>query len=75
MTNRSLLKNSIETLKGLRVELHDKIDSGIRKKLNQIIQDLESCDEHRISPQQILDLFGKGLALIPLIEKLMEKFK
>jgi hypothetical protein len=70
-----LLKDSIESVKQLRDELHDDIDSSKRKKLDRIIEDLESCEKRNISPNQILDLIGKALALLPLLEKVLDKFK
>lgn len=70
-----LLKDSIESIKQLRDELHDDIDSSKRKKLDQIIKDLESCEKRQISPNQILDLLGKALALLPLLERVLDKFK
>lgn len=70
-----LLKSSIESIKQLRYELHDDIDSSKRKKLDKIIKDLESCEKRQISPNQILDLLGKALALLPLLERILDKFK
>ena len=62
-------------MKQLRDELLDDIDSSKRKKLDQIIKDLESCEKCHISPNQILDLLGKALTLVPLLEKILDKFK
>ena len=43
--NQKLLKNSIETIKKLRAELHNDIDSSKRKELDQIIKDLECYED------------------------------
>lgn len=73
MKNLQLLKTSIESLKGFRAELHDDIDSSKRKKLDQIIKDLECCKGQQISPNQILKLFGKALALLPALERIWDE--
>jgi len=74
MKNLQLLKTSIESLKGLRAELHDDIGSSKRKKLDQIIKNLECCEDQQISPKQILILLGKALALLPTVERILDEF-
>ena len=39
-----LLKDSIDTLKQLKMEMHDVMDSSAQAKLEQVIQDLEQHD-------------------------------
>lgn len=75
MTNQKLLKDSIETIKKLRAELHNDIDSSKREELDQIIEDLESYENRQILVNQILILFGKALALLPMLEKIWDEFK
>lgn len=75
MINQNLLKDSIETIKKLRAELHNDIDDSKREELDQIIKDLESYDNRQILVNQILILFGKALALLPMIEKIWDEFK
>jgi hypothetical protein len=75
VNNQQLLKSSIETIKQLREELHDDIDSSRREKLDQVIEDLERCDAQKITAVQILDLFGKAINALPCIEKILEFLK
>jgi hypothetical protein len=75
MTNQKLLKDSIETIKKLRAELHNDIDSSKREELDQIIKDLESYEEQQISHNKMLSLLGKALALLPILEKIWDEFK
>ncbi|MCX7068458.1 MAG: hypothetical protein NTW85_12290 [Methylococcales bacterium] len=75
MKNQKLLKDSIETIKKLRAELHNDIDSSKREELDQIIKDLESYENRQILVNQILSLFGKALALIPILERVWDEFK
>lgn len=56
-----LLKNSIDTLKQLKMEMHDVMDSSTQAKLEQVIQDLERHDDLTKSELlQILALFYIG---------------
>jgi hypothetical protein len=72
--NQKLLKTSIESIKKLRAELHNDIDSSKRKELEQIIKDLECYKGQHISPNQILGLIGKALAILPVLEKIWDEF-
>jgi len=74
MKNLQLLKISIESIKKLRAELHNDIDSSKRKELDQIINDLECYEGQQISPNQILSLIGKALAILPVLEKIWDEF-
>jgi len=71
MNNQLLLKISIEIIKELRTEIHDDIDDSNRKKLDQIIKDLEFCNVKELSKDQILKLFGKAITLIPALTKII----
>ena len=71
MNNQLLLKIPIETIKELRTEIHDDIDDSKRKKLDQIIKDLECCNAKELSKDQILKLFGKAINLIPALTKIL----
>lgn len=71
--NQKLLKTSIESIKKLREELHNDIDSSKRKELDQIIKDLEYYEGPQISPNQILVLIGKALAILPVLEKIRDE--
>jgi len=74
MTNQKLLKDSIETIKKLRTELHNDIDSSKREELDQIIKDLESYKNRQVLANQIINLFGRALAIIPILEKVLDEF-
>lgn len=74
--NKVILKDSIELLKRIQVELHDDIESSTRMGLNQVIQQLElySLQEaEEIKSAEIVNLIGKGLVALPVIAKLLEK--
>ncbi len=71
MHKHKLLKNSIELLKCIQIELHDDIDSSKRNKLNRTIKELESCKE-KITPNQMLEILGKVIAFIPAIERIIK---
>lgn len=74
--NKVILKNSIELLKKIQLELHDGIGSSTRMELNQVIQQLElySLQEAKeIKSIEIIHLIGKGLGALPVIAKLIEK--
>ncbi|AEG01598.1 hypothetical protein [Methylomonas methanica] len=73
MKKVQLLKTSIESLKGFRTELHDDMDNSKRKQLDQIIYDLECCQGTQISLNNVLILLGKGLALLPALEKIFDE--
>ena len=69
--DRHLLEKSIDSLKAIRSEMHDVMDSSKRAELNKIISELEKCGDKK-SSTQILELFGKCLALLPAVEKLLK---
>ena len=72
MTNEILLKNSIETLKKFRDEIHDEIDSSKRAELDLIIKNLECCEPKKITAHQIIELFGKAIRFLPALEKILD---
>lgn len=69
-SNLNLLKNSIESLKLMRQEMHDVMDSSKRAELDQIISDLEQYGTEK-SRTQLLDIFGTAIKLIPAVEALL----
>lgn len=69
MKQKQLLKNSIETLKLLQVEMHDSLDSSKQAKLSKIIQDLEQC--HEISKLELRQVLGEILLWLPAIKNLI----
>jgi hypothetical protein len=69
-SNLNLLKNSIESLKLMRQEMHDVMDSSKRAELDQIISDLEQYGTEK-SRTQLLDIFGAAIKLIPAVEALL----
>lgn len=69
-SNPNLLKNSIESLKLMREEMHDVMDSSKRAELDQIISDLEQHGTEK-SRSQLLEAFGAAIKLIPAVEALL----
>lgn len=70
-TNHHLLKESIESLKSIQLEMHDVMDSGKRAELDKIILDLEKYGNNK-SPTQLLEILGKCIVLIPAVERLLK---
>ncbi|WP_424045986.1 hypothetical protein [Neisseria sicca] len=67
-----LLKDSIDTLKQLKMEMHDVMDSSAQAKLEQVIQDLEQHDN--LTKLELLQILGKVLDWLPIVSKLLAKF-
>jgi hypothetical protein len=66
-----LLKNSIDTLKQLKMEMHDVMDSSTQAKLEQVIQDLERHDD--LTKSELLQILGAVLHWLPLIKEMFDK--
>nr|WP_314383123.1 hypothetical protein [uncultured Cardiobacterium sp.] len=66
-----LLKNSIDTLKQLKMEMHDVMDSSTKAKLEQVIQDLERHDD--LTKSELLQILGAVLHWLPLIKEMFDK--
>ena len=66
-----LLKNSIDTLKQLKMEMHDVMDSSTKAKLEQVIQDLERHDD--LTKSDLLQILGAVLHWLPLIKEMFDK--
>ena len=66
-----LLKNSIDTLKQLKMEMHDGMDSSTQAKLEQVIQDLERHDD--LTKSELLQILGAVLHWLPLIKEMFDK--
>lgn len=63
-----LLEDSVQLLKKLRAEMHDKMDNSQLQNLDLVIMQLEKAK----SQTQILDLLGKALNVLPSISKIIE---
>ena len=70
--NKKLLKESMDALKQLKVEMHDVMDSSKQAELDEIIQRLEKYDEYTSS--DLLQIFGRVLRWLPLIGEIIDKF-
>lgn len=62
MNNKYLLKQAIEDLKQLQLELHDTLDSGKKAELEKIIQELEKCQNPK--NDDILKVIGEVLIIV-----------
>ena len=71
--NAQLLRNSIDTLKSIRQELHNNIENSVLEMLDETISDLEyiqqSSDE--ISAYDVLNILGQVLDKLPMIVELI----
>lgn len=65
-----LLKNTIDTLKQLKMEMHDDMDSSTQAKLDQVIQDLEQHDD--LTKSKLLQILGAVLECLPVIRGMMQ---
>jgi hypothetical protein len=66
-----LLENSIETLKMIRLEIHDDMDGSKRAELDKVILDLEKHGKKK-TPTQLLNVLGSCIRLIPAIDKVLK---
>ena len=69
--NKKLLKESIDALKQLKVEMHDVMDSSKQAELEQVIQDLERHDD--LTKSELLQILGAVLHWLPLIKEMFDK--
>lgn len=58
----NLLKQTVEELKKLQLEMHDTLDSGRKAKVEKIIQDLENCQN--VKNEDILRRLGNVIGII-----------
>lgn len=65
-----LLKNTIDTLKQLKMEMHDDMDSSTQVKLDQVIRDLEQRND--LTKSKLLQILGEILEWLPVIRSIME---
>ena len=65
-----LLKNTIYTLKQLKMEMHDDMDSSTQAKLDQVIQDLEQHND--LTKSKLLQILGEILEWLPVIRGIMQ---
>ena len=72
-----LLKDSLETLYGLREELNNKVDDSARVQLDEAIYLLQKAtrDKTQISSTFVLEKIGLILELIVTIKALTELVK
>lgn len=63
-----LLEDSVQLLKKLRAEMHDKMDNSQLKTLDLVIMQLEQAK----SQNQIINLLGKAFNALPWISKIIE---
>lgn len=62
------LEVSVQLLKQLRAEMHDKMDNSQLQNLDLVIMQLEKAK----SQTQMLALLGKALNALPWISKIIE---
>ena len=74
MKNNTLLNNSIEVLKKIRLELHDDIDSSKRRQLDEAIRNLED-NGSELTKSQVLNVLGKVVNFLPTILKILNSIK
>ena len=71
--NAQLLRDSTDTLKSIRQELHNNIENSVLEMLDEAISDLEyiqqSSDE--ISAYDVLNILGQVLDKLPMIVELI----
>ena len=67
-----LLKNTIDTLKQMKMEMHDDMDSSTQAKLDQIIQDLEQHHHNDLTKSKLLQILGEILEWLPVIRSIMQ---
>ena len=71
--NAQLLRDSTDTLKSIRQELHNNIENSVLEMLDDAISDLEyiqqSSDE--ISAYDVLNILGQVLDKLPMIVELI----
>ena len=70
--NKKSLEESIKVLKQLQMEQHDVMDNSQRQRLDSVIQELQKAQLS--SNDQILDLIGKALDVLPWLAKLFLYF-
>lgn len=69
----NLLKNSIDTLKSIRSELHSNVESSVLEMLDEAISDLEYIQQNseQISAHDVLHILGQVLEKLPMIVELI----
>lgn len=73
------VRYSIEVLKELRMEVHDKVDASILKRFDMALVDLEqqlarSNNTHQVRIL-VLSLLGQLLAHLPAIKSLLDRIQ
>lgn len=64
-----LLRDSIDTLKSVRLELHGNAESSVLEMLDKAIYDLEKLQQNpdKISTQDVLKVLGRVLEKLPAV--------
>jgi hypothetical protein len=66
------LTKTLEVLRDLRKELHDKVESSVLGQIDDVIFNLEQSNEDdasRRSAQEMLEILGLVMQYLPLIVK------
>ena len=71
--NAELLRNSVEALVILRAELRGSVEDSVLEKLDKVISDLESIQQHpdKISASDVLNVLGQVLETLPAIVEMI----
>lgn len=72
------VKDSVEILKEIRTELHDKVEGSVEEKLDKAIGDLENKQDEmpeKLTPVVVLTTIGAVLDLIPTIADVIKALK
>lgn len=76
MKNKNLLKESIEILQQLSVEMHDEMDNSKRKELNEVIKYLEEHQkDQKITRKELMKIFCRVIEMIPAVAVILDFFK
>ncbi|EMF0915973.1 MULTISPECIES: hypothetical protein [Morganellaceae] len=72
MSNKNLLKESIEVLKLLSIEMHDEMDNSKLDELKKVIKALEEHEEdQKITRKDLLEVFSKVIESIPAVASIL----
>ncbi|MDK4536579.1 hypothetical protein [Kingella kingae] len=69
--SKILLKNAIETLEQLKMEMYDDMDSSTQAKLDQVIQDLKQHDD--LTKSKLLQILGELFQWLPIIRSFLKE--
>jgi len=71
--NERLLRNSIDTLESIRLELHGNVEDSVLDMLDKAISDLEEIQQgsKEISARDVLNILGQVLEKLPVLVELI----